>query len=59
MGKMMNAPIIFTSASHIINMKKVFKVVSSRYFNLKCNVPQVTTVGEALLVHTYPIIIPV
>lgn len=56
---MMNAPIIFTSSSHSINIKKVFKVVLARYFNLKCGVPEVKTVGEALLIHSYPIVIPV
>jgi Gtp-binding protein of the ras superfamily involved in termination of M-phase len=48
-AKAMNAPLVFTSASHSINVQKLFKVVLSKRFNLKCNVPTMSNVGEPLL----------
>lgn len=48
-AKAMKAPLIFTSASHSINVQKLFKVVLSKRFNLKCNVPKMSNVGEPLI----------
>eukprot|EP00953_Heterococcus_sp_UTEX-ZZ885_P002884 2083-Heterococcus_DN1.PRE.3 len=36
----MHAPLIFTSASHSINVQKMFKVVLSKVFDLRCNLEQ-------------------
>lgn len=48
-AKAMKAPLVFTSASHSINVQKLFKVVLSKRFNLKCNVPRLSNIGEPLL----------
>eukprot|EP00802_Teleaulax_amphioxeia_P019268 Tamp_19495.p1 GENE.Tamp_19495~~Tamp_19495.p1 ORF type:complete len:216 (-),score=61.29 Tamp_19495:397-1044(-) len=48
-AKAMKAPLIFSSASHSINIQKVFKILLSRVYNLTCHVPQITNVGEPLL----------
>lgn len=48
-AKAMKAPLIFTSASHSINVQKLFKIVLALRFNLKVNVPKLTQVGEPLI----------
>jgi GTP-binding protein of the ras superfamily involved in termination of M-phase len=40
-ARAMHAPLIFTSASHSINVQKMFKVVLSKVFDLKCNLDEV------------------
>lgn len=48
-AKAMRSPLIFTSASHSINVQKLFKIVLSKRFNLKCNVDRMSNVGEPIL----------
>jgi Gtp-binding protein of the ras superfamily involved in termination of M-phase len=48
-AKLMKAPLVFTSASHSINVQKLFKVVLAKRFNMRCNVPTMSNVGEPLL----------
>lgn len=48
-AKAMRSPLIFTSASHSINVQKLFKIVLSKRFNLKCNVARMSNVGEPIL----------
>lgn len=48
-AKAMKAPLIFTSASHSINVQKLFKIVLSQRFDLRCNVPRMSNVGEPIL----------
>lgn len=48
-AKAMKAPLVFTSASHSINVQKLFKVVLSKRFNLNCNVQPMSNVGEPIL----------
>mmetsp|Transcript_17803 Transcript_17803/g.35844 ORF Transcript_17803/g.35844 Transcript_17803/m.35844 type:complete len:216 (-) Transcript_17803:225-872(-) len=48
-AKAMKAPLIFSSASHSINVHKVFKIILSRVFDLKCNIPKIVNVGEPIL----------
>lgn len=48
-AKAMKAPLIFTSASHSINVQKVFKVVLSKVFDLKCTVPMIERIGDPIL----------
>ena len=48
-ARTMAAPLIFTSASHSVNVKAVFKVVLSQAFDLPCMLPRVLTVGEPIL----------
>ena len=48
-ARAMKAPLLFCSASHSINVHKLFKVVLSKVFDLKCNVEQITGVGEPLI----------
>lgn len=48
-AKAMHAPLIFTSASHSINVQKMFKVVLSKVFDLRCNLEEITGAGEPLL----------
>jgi len=49
-AKAMKAPLIFCSASHSINVHKIFKVVLSRAFDLKCNVEPLVNAGEPIII---------
>ena len=49
-AKAMNASLAFTSASHGINVQKVYKVVLAKDFDLKCTLQMYTGVGEPVLV---------
>lgn len=48
-ARAMRAPLIFTSASHSINVQKLFKIVLSKRFGLRCNVVPMSNVGEPIL----------
>jgi len=48
-AKAMKAPLIFCSASHAINIHKIFKVVLAKVFDLKCTVEQITTIGDPII----------
>ncbi|TKA52501.1 Septum-promoting GTP-binding protein 1 [Rhodotorula sp. CCFEE 5036] len=50
-SKAMKAPLIFCSTSHSINVQKIFKVVLSKAFDLKCTIPEITETGEPLLIY--------
>jgi GTP-binding protein of the ras superfamily involved in termination of M-phase len=50
-AKAMKAPLIFSSASHSINVQKMFKIVLSKVFDLKLTVPEIVTMGEPLLIY--------
>ena len=47
-AKAMKAPLIFSSASHSINVNKIFKILLSKVFGLKCNIPKITNDGDPL-----------
>lgn len=49
-AKAMKAPLIFSSASHSINVQKMFKIVLSKVFDLKSTVAEITQLGEPLLI---------
>lgn len=49
-AKAMKAPLIFTSASHSINVQKIFKIVLSKVFDLKSTMETIEGVGEPLLI---------
>mmetsp|Transcript_21699 Transcript_21699/g.31577 ORF Transcript_21699/g.31577 Transcript_21699/m.31577 type:complete len:212 (+) Transcript_21699:126-761(+) len=49
-AKAMKAPLIFTSASHSINVQKMFKIVLSKVFDLKSTMEPIEGVGEPLLI---------
>lgn len=46
----MKAPLVFSSASHSINVQKMFKIVLSKAFELKSTVAEITQMGEPLLI---------
>ncbi|KAJ3037382.1 septum-promoting GTP-binding protein 1 [Rhizophlyctis rosea] len=48
-AKAMKAPLIFCSTSHSINVQKIFKIVLSRAFDLKCNIPCIEEIGAPIL----------
>ncbi|KDE06485.1 septum-promoting GTP-binding protein 1, variant [Microbotryum lychnidis-dioicae p1A1 Lamole] len=50
-SRAMKAPLIFCSTSHSINVQKIFKIVLSKAFDLKCTIPEITEVGEPLLIY--------
>ncbi|GAA5973049.1 hypothetical protein JCM11641_000384 [Rhodosporidiobolus odoratus] len=50
-SKAMKAPLIFCSTSHSINVQKIFKIVLSKAFDLKCTIPEIKDVGEPLLIY--------
>ncbi|KAL2052112.1 hypothetical protein ABVK25_007554 [Lepraria finkii] len=47
----MRAPLVFSSTSHSINVQKIFKIVLSKAFDLKCTLPEITNTGEPLLIY--------
>lgn len=49
-AKAMKAPLIFSSASHSINVQKMFKIVLSKVFDLKSTVAEIGEIGEPLLI---------
>ena len=49
-AKAMKAPLIFSSASHSINVQKMFKIVLAKVFDLKSTVAEISTMGEPLLI---------
>ncbi|CAF9931081.1 MAG: septum-promoting GTP-binding protein 1 [Gomphillus americanus] len=50
-AKAMRASLIFSSTSHSINVQKIFKIVLSKAFDLKCTIPEIEGVGEPLLIY--------
>lgn len=52
-AKAMKAPLIFTSSSHSINIKKIFKIILAKVFGLKCTIEEVSEVGEPILEYSY------
>lgn len=48
----MHAPLIFCSARKGINISKIFKIILSSAFRLKCAIPEVTKLGEPILEHS-------
>ncbi|PQE16846.1 septum-promoting GTP-binding 1 protein [Rutstroemia sp. NJR-2017a WRK4] len=50
-AKAMRASLIFSSTSHSINVQKIFKIVLSKAFDLKCTIPEIEHVGEPLLLY--------
>lgn len=49
-AKAMKAPLVFSSASHSINVQKMFKIVLSKVFDLKSTVEEIVALGEPLLI---------
>lgn len=52
-AKAMKAPLVFTSASHSINIRKIFKIIISKVFALKCTIEEIKNVGEPILEYQY------
>ena len=48
-AKAMKAPLIFSSAQVAIGVQKIFKIVLSKVFQLKCNIPKISKVGDPIL----------
>lgn len=48
-AKAMKAPLIFCSASHSINIHKIFKIVLNKVFELPCTVEKIETVGDPII----------
>ena len=48
-AKAMKAPLIFCSAAESINVQKIFKIVLSKAFDLKCTIPMQTETGAPIL----------
>lgn len=48
-ARAMKAPLIFCSASHSINIHKIFKIVLAKSFDIKCNVEKIETIGDPII----------
>lgn len=48
-ARAMKAPLIFCSTSHSINVQKIFKIVLSKAFDLKCSIPKIEDMGAPIL----------
>eukprot|EP01128_Nolandella_sp_AFSM9_P006848 TRINITY_DN3607_c0_g1_i2.p1 TRINITY_DN3607_c0_g1~~TRINITY_DN3607_c0_g1_i2.p1 ORF type:complete len:242 (-),score=59.94 TRINITY_DN3607_c0_g1_i2:90-815(-) len=51
-AKSMKAPLIFCSSSYSINVKKIFKIVLAKAFDLRCTVPEIHNIGEPIIEYT-------
>ena len=45
----MKAPLIFCSSATNINVQKIFKIVLSKAFDLKCSIPREENIGAAII----------
>ena len=48
-AKAMKAPLIYSSSSHGVNVQKIFKIVLSKVFALKCTIDPIINDGEPIL----------
>ena len=48
-AKAMKASLIFCSTSHSINVQKIFKIILSKVFDLKCVIPEIHDIGAPIL----------
>ena len=48
-ARAMKAPLIYCSTSHSINVQKIFKIVLSKAFDLKCTIPEIKEIGAPIL----------
>jgi GTP-binding protein of the ras superfamily involved in termination of M-phase len=48
-ARAMKAPLIFTSASHSINVQKVFKILFGKVFSIDCKVERITAPSEPII----------
>ncbi|CAG8519845.1 2202_t:CDS:2 [Funneliformis caledonium] len=48
-ARAMKAPLIFCSTSHSINVQKIFKIVLSKAFDLRCTIPEIKDIGAPIL----------
>jgi len=48
-AKAMKASLVFCSTSHSINVQKLFKIVLSKVFNLKCTIARIEDIGAPIL----------
>lgn len=47
-AKAMKAPLVFCSASHGVNVQKLFKLAFEKIFGLEPSIPRVSTPGEPI-----------
>ena len=48
-ARAMKAPLIFSSASHSINVQKVFKIIFAKVFQMKLNLKKIKKVGDPIV----------
>ncbi len=48
-AKAMKSPLIFCSTSHSINVQKIFKILLSKVFDLKCPVAKIEQIPDPLI----------
>ena len=48
-ARAMKAPLIFCSSSESVNVQKIFKIVLSKAFDLKCTIPTQSELGTPIL----------
>ncbi|KAJ3412083.1 adenylate kinase [Chytridiales sp. JEL 0842] len=53
-AKAMKASLIFCSSSHSINVQKIFKIVLSKVFDLRCTIPCIEEIGAPILEFVNP-----
>lgn len=44
----MKAPLLYCSAKDGTNISNIFKIVLAKCFDLTCNIPKVTTLGQPI-----------
>jgi len=47
-AKLMRAPLVFCSSKESVNVQKIFKVVLAKCFDLQCNLPKLSELGDPI-----------
>ena len=50
-AKAMKASLIFCSTSQSVNIQKIFKVILAKAFDLKLSIPEISNIGQPLLLY--------
>lgn len=52
-AQVMDAPLIFCSTSHSINVQRIFKIIIAKIYNLTMRASEIKQIGDPLLIYKY------
>jgi Gtp-binding protein of the ras superfamily involved in termination of M-phase len=47
-ARLMKAPLIYCSSKESVNVQKIFKIVLAKCFDLSCNLPKISGIGDPI-----------